>query len=247
VSIVNSASDSVVIIIQARYGSTRLPGKATLDLAGKPVLARVIDRCRHARNVDGVICATTFEPESPVILSICRDHGIDAVQGPTGDVLGRYLKAARTVDAGHIVRITSDCPLIDPDVIDDLVALYRARGVDYANNVEPRTYPHGLDCEIMSRTMLERAAHEACLSPHREHVTPWIREHPDLRRCYLRQDGRCLRDLRWTLDYPADLDFFRALFAADPTAADAPYPRIVEFLDRNPAINLLNAAHRMAW
>ncbi len=212
-----------------------------MPLADRPVLAHVIDRCKRVSNATVVCCATTFEPEAAQIIDICRTHGVPAIQGPLDDVLARYLMAARELEAAHIVRITSDCPFIDPAVVDQLVDVYRHGRVDYANNIEPRTYPHGLDCEVFSRALLEAAAASAVTQREREHVTPWMREQVGVSRAYLTQNGQDLSGMRWTLDYPADLDFFRAVVASYPAAAVENYGAIARFLDAYPEYSKLNA------
>ncbi len=231
----------VLIVIQARIGSSRLPGKAVKLLAGKPVLTHVIDRLHRVKNADQIICATTWEDRAEEILAICASQHIGAYQGSTDDVLARYHEAVVRFGADHVVRITSDCPLIDPGVVDALIALYRDQGADYANNIEPRTYPHGLDCEIFSAVRLAQAAREASAPREREHVTPWLREHPDLKRCYLTQPGPNLADRRWTLDYPEDLAFFETLLRQYPAASNAPFQEIDAFLNHHPEIVALNA------
>ena len=239
------SADQTAIIIQARFGSSRLPGKAVLDLCGKPVLGHVIERCQRAKLAQRIVCATTLEAESPQILSICHQYGIDAVQGSLNDVLDRYRQAAEHVQARHVVRVTSDCPLIDPEVIDELIGLYRSADVAYANNIEPRTYPHGLDCEIFSKALLDQAAAQAKDPREREHVTPWMREQPSIKRTYLSQDQENLSAMRWTLDYPADHTFFGALLSANPALVDKGYREIAAFVATRPDIARLNAQHRV--
>ncbi len=242
-TVMAGGQDKVAIIIQARFGSTRLPGKALMDLGGMPVLAHVIQRCKRVTRAAQITVATTLEPEADAIMAIAKANGAGAIQGPMDDVLGRYHLAAQGLDAQHIVRITSDCPLIDPGVIDELIALYFEKSADYANNLEPRTYPHGLDCEIFSRALLDQA-HGAATEPRmREHVTPWMREAPGIARAHLSQSDKNLAGSRWTLDYPADLTFFRALFDAYPAASTADFRVIDHFLAQAPKVSALNAAH----
>ena len=148
-----------IAIIQARMGSTRLPGKVLMDLAGAPLLARVVNRARRATRLDDVVVATTVEPRDTPIAQLCEARGWPCFRGSEADVLDRYYQAAKAFHADVVVRVTSDCPLIDPEVLDHLVEefLDRQSTLDYAANFLPRpSYPHGLDAEVMWFAVLER-------------------------------------------------------------------------------------------
>ncbi|MDD1665167.1 MAG: glycosyltransferase family protein, partial [Methanomicrobiales archaeon] len=173
----------VAAIIQARTGSTRLPGKVLMDIAGEPMLARVMERAGRAKTLDEILVATTTESADDGIVSLCEEREWECFRGSEADVLDRYYQAAHAYHADHIVRITSDCPLIDPGVVDRVVSefLERQPGVDYACNFLPRrTYPRGLDTEVMTFHALERSWREDGNPAHREHVTQYILRHPDL-------------------------------------------------------------------
>ena len=190
------------IIIQARMSSTRLPGKVMLPLAGKEVLWHVVKRCMHCREAGIVIVATSTEKKDDAIESYCQKNRFDVFRGDLNDVLSRYYDAATYFKLDTIVRVTSDCPLIDPFIIDESVKLFRSaktpptppyqggdkskhplltkegRGeVDYVSNCLKRTFPRGLDCEVFSYAMLHQAAANAAGNLEREHVTPWIVQH----------------------------------------------------------------------
>ena len=197
-------------------GSSRLPAKVMLPLIGEPILTRVMRRTGRAETLDEVVVATTTLPEDDAIVSLALAEGWPVDRGSETDLLGRYLGAARAHDAEVVVRITSDCPLIDPDVIDRVVAAFRAANVDYASNtLEPRTYPNGLDIEVIRREALERAGREDDDPAWREHATPYIYRHPELFRL-LRvsaEDGGH-PEQRWSVDTPEDYELVRRIYDA---------------------------------
>jgi spore coat polysaccharide biosynthesis protein SpsF len=194
-----------VAVVQARTGSTRLPGKVMLPLLGEPVLTHVMRRAARARTLDEVVVATTSLPDDDAIVALAEREAWPVVRGSETDLLERYLAAARVHDAEVIVRITSDCPLIDPDVIGATVSAFQAADVDYASNtLEPRTYPRGLDVEVIARAALERAAREDTDPASREHATPYIYRHPELFRLLRVPSDEDHADQRWSLDTPED-------------------------------------------
>ena len=239
-------SGVVAVIIQARVGSTRLPGKILRDLGGRPALAHVLARCKRIPGATVVVCAVPDEPESVAIESIAREEGCVTVRGSETDVLDRYLKAARAVGADIVMRVTSDCPLIDPEICASVLELCVEASADYACNNMPRTFPHGLDCEAFTMAALETAAASATELSDREHVTPWLRRAGGLKRGNLSAPQSGLAHHRWTLDYPEDLAFFEAVFAAIPDAATAGYEKILKFVSRRPDIAAINARHATA-
>ena len=205
----------VVAIIQAHTGSTRLPSKVLLDLVGKPMLYRVVERTRKARLTDATIVATTDKPTDDTIEELCISSGWPYFRGSEADVLDRYFQAAQTFDADIIIRITSDCPLIDPVLIDKVVQTYLdGKGeLDYVTNtIRPTSFPRGLDVEVTSFSALKRAWEEDKNAEWREHVTLYIRRHPELFRSKSVTDGRDYSWMRWTVDTPEDLEFVRRIY-----------------------------------
>jgi spore coat polysaccharide biosynthesis protein SpsF len=195
--------------------STRLPGKVLLDLTGEPMLARVVERARRARQIDRTIVATTTEPEDESIVEICRQRGWTVFRGSRDDVLDRYYQAAVTDGADRIVRITSDCPLIDPEIIARVVDRLNGGNFDYASNINPRrTFPRGLDVEAFSIGALSAAWSEDREATGREHVTPFLYRHPERFRIALvesdRPDSACHR---WSVDTPEDYELLRRIYA----------------------------------
>ena len=207
--------NDVIAIVQARMGSTRLPGKVLLDLSGKPMLVRDIERIQRAEKIDDVVIATTIQPGDDTIISLCREYGWHFFRGSENDVLDRYYRAAREYHAKTIVRITSDCPLIEPTIVDLLIEKFSALEptIDYVSNIFPlRTYPRGLDTEVMSFSALERCWKEETNPAYREHVTPYIHHHPDRFRISEVNNERDLSSLRWTVDTPEDFDFVSRIY-----------------------------------
>lgn len=204
-------------IVQARMGSTRLPGKVLMDLCGEPVLARVVTRARRAGLPDQIVVATTTLPQDDVIAELCDRRGWPVFRGEAEDVLDRYYRAATAFEAETVVRITSDCPLIDPDVIDRTILALRAAlpRADYACTFLPkRTFPLGLDVEAFSFEALERAWREDADPALREHVTEYILRNP---RSFALRGVRALRDAshhRWTVDTTEDLELVRRIYEA---------------------------------
>jgi spore coat polysaccharide biosynthesis protein SpsF len=228
-----------VAIIQARLGSTRLPGKVLLDLAGEPMLARVVNRVRRAGRVDEVVIATTTEKRDDELASLCENRGWPCSRGSEQDVLDRYYQAARTHRADCVVRITSDCPLIDPRVIDSVVEGLNCPGVDYSSNTIRRTYPRGLDAEAFPFVTLETAWREDQNPAWREHVTQFIVRHPE--RFGISQlshdDDHSHR--RWTVDTPEDFAFVEKIY--DHFGHDEfTWKEVLEVLGRNPDWELIN-------
>ena len=204
-----------VAIVQARTGSTRLPGKVMRPLLGEPLLVHVLRRVARARLVDVAAVAVPDLPQDDAIVDLGRREGWPVTRGSEMDLVSRYLDAARELDAEVVVRITSDCPLIDPGLIDDVVAALARDGADYASNtLEPRTYPRGLDVEAFTLAALERADREDPDPATREHATPYLRRHPELFR-HARVDNPVdLSWHRWTVDTPEDFALVERIYEA---------------------------------
>ena len=194
----------VTVIIQARMGATRLPGKMMKDLLGKPVIAHVVDRVRLCKNVDNIWIATTESDSDDVLYNWAKDNSINCYRGSEKDVLDRYYRAAKKANADIIVRITGDCPLHDPDVIDRVISEFTSES-DYVSNIHPPTFPDGLDVEVFSFSSLEKAWQEATLASEREHVTPYIWKNPHIFRMKNVENDEDLSQYRITLDTKEDL------------------------------------------
>jgi spore coat polysaccharide biosynthesis protein SpsF len=197
-------------------GSTRCPGKVMKDLSGKPVLLHVVGRTSRAAALSYVLVATTVKEEDTAIEQLCSRYSIPVFRGSEEDVLGRYCHAAAMIadrfgPVDYIVRITADCPLIDPHVIDHVAGFAKDLHYDYISNTNPPTYPDGLDVEVIKKEALSEAHIHARLRSEREHVTPYIKKHDRFRKMNVthRED---LSQYRWTLDTPEDLEFMRQVY-----------------------------------
>ena len=202
----------VVTIIQARMGSTRLPGKVMKDLGGETVLARVVHRVRRAKLSGEVIIATTTKPADDLIVKECERLSVSCCRGEETDVLDRYYHAAEAASAEAVVRITSDCPFIEPEITDNVIRAFLDQRPHYASNPLQRTYPRGLDTEIMTFETLARAWREARKPYQRTHVTPYIYENPQQFTILSKTGDVDYSHHRWTLDTPEDLEFVRTVY-----------------------------------
>ncbi len=200
---------AVVAIIQARMGSTRLPGKVLEELSGKTILWHVVNRVRHVRAVDQIVVATTRALADDKIAKWCESEGVACFRGSSEDVLDRYYRAALKYDAAIIVRITSDCPLLDPSLVDMAIGKFQEGG--FAHVSVGGNYPDGLDTEVFSFAALGSAWKEAKLGSEREHVTPFIWKQPERFRLFGFSAAEDYRAMRWTVDDERDLSFVRAV------------------------------------
>jgi len=236
----------VVAIIQARMASSRLPGKVLADIGGQPMLVRVVERARQATRLTQVIVATSLEKADDPIAAICAERGYDLYRGDSLDVLDRYVQAARSFEAEVIVRLTGDCPLIDPEVIDKTVRAFleSVPPVDFAANRLPaeRTFPIGLDAEVCSRAALEIAWKEAAAPHHREHVMPFFYENPDRFRTLLVHNEVDFGHLRWTVDTQEDLELARQIYAHFSGQDRFSWREVLELYERQPWLTEVNAS-----
>jgi spore coat polysaccharide biosynthesis protein SpsF len=197
----------IAAIIQARMGSTRLPGKVMKTLSGKPMLWHIITRLSYSKKIKKIIIATTDKDEDKVIAKFAQETGTDFYCGSSEDVLDRYYQAARRFGVCHIVRITADCPMIDPEVVDKVIDFYQTKKCDYASNVLKSTMPDGLDTEVFSFQALEKVWREAKKPSEREHVTLYIYNHPELFKIDNRSNTPDLSGMRWVVDEEIDYRF----------------------------------------
>jgi spore coat polysaccharide biosynthesis protein SpsF len=229
-----------IAIIQARMGSTRLPGKVLKKLEGKTVLARVVARVSRASLLHEVVVATTAAKMDDAIVEECERLQTSVFRGDERDVLDRYYRAAQAAKAGVIVRITADCPLIDPELVDATISARGQADYDYASNALDRTYPRGLDVEVFTFPALERAWRQATLPYQREHVTPYLYEHPEQFRIVKLRGQKDYSHLRWTLDTPEDFECLSAIYARFHGRDDFRWTEVLSLLDREPEIVEIN-------
>lgn len=255
-----------IAIIQGRMGASRLPGKVLLDISGKPMIQHVIERTQRARTLDAVTVATTTDPSDDPVAAFAVSMGIPHTRGSLHDVLDRYYQAAKTHQAEIIVRITADCPVIDPDLIDQTVKLITHHAsliTDFACNRLPppfsRSFPIGLDVEVCTFAALERAWKESAETFHREHVMPYLYEGTHLvpRTPQIAEGisprGFCIAQLhhapnygslRWTVDTPEDLAFIREVFARLSDKPEFTWYDVLQVVETEPELTQINAAVR---
>jgi spore coat polysaccharide biosynthesis protein SpsF len=209
-------AQTTLTILQARMSSRRLPGKVLADLEGAPMILRQIERLRRAPGLGTIIVATSVEPSDDPLVACLKSAGVPVHRGALDDVLGRFAEAIKRFGpVKTVVRLTADCPLADPEVIEATLALQRTSGADYASSTAAgRTFAKGLDVEVMTADCLLTAAAEATASYDREHVTPFIYNHPQRFSVVGLTQAADEGDVRWTVDLPEDLDFVRAVYAA---------------------------------
>jgi spore coat polysaccharide biosynthesis protein SpsF (cytidylyltransferase family) len=222
-------------------GSTRLPGKVLLDLGGETVLGRVVRRLGRAQRLDEIVVATTTAGRDDAMVCECSRLGVSCFRGSEQNVLDRYHGAALQTTAEVVVRITSDCPLIEPALVDQTIQLFFDQHADYASNVLPRTYPRGLDTEVFAVTALERAWREADADHQREHVTPYFCEHPELFRLVSQTGAQDYSRYRWTLDTAEDLELIRTIFDRFHNRDDFDWQDVIALMQREPELEQLNA------
>jgi len=228
-------------IIQAHMGSSRLPGKVLMDLAGKTALERVVERTRRCHEIDEVLVATSSLRMDDDIEAACQKMNVPVYRGSNSDVLDRFAQAARQHRADVCVRITSDCPLIDPEVSAHIVHSFREMpGVDYASNKIPQSYPRGLDTEVFTREALELAWTEAKAPYQRAHVTIYIYEHPE--RFALRSVTSAVdrADWRWTVDTIEDLEFVRTVYERLGPEGNFGWQDVLTLLEHEPNLRTIN-------
>jgi spore coat polysaccharide biosynthesis protein SpsF len=230
----------IVAIIQARMSSSRLPGKVLMALAGKPVLAHVVERLNTCRRLDEVMVATSTDASDDLIALWCAQSGVTCFRGDLLDVLDRYVQAARSCKADVVVRITADCPAIDPDIVDEVVGSFVEGGYEFYGL--KGEFPDGLDCTVFASSALERAWREAHLASEREHVGPYIEKNPHLFKSGGLEKFHGLQHLRWTLDEPRDYAFLNEIFSR-LYQADQPFSTadVLALLQREPALSSINA------
>lgn len=239
----------VALVVQARMGSTRLPGKVLRGVGGVPLLALMLERLSHVRNDVTLVVATTHSVDDDAIVSVARRADVRTFRGHATDLLDRHIEAALTLGADVVVKVPSDCPLIDPELVDDVLDVFLAADgmLAYASNLHPRTHADGNDVEVMAVEALLRAHGETERPIDREHTTPYIVEHPDWfpSRNVRSRDTRDAARFRHVVDYIEDLVAVNAIDEALCTKTRRPYGHreIISLLEARPDIVAMNAMH----
>lgn len=213
---------TTAIVVQARMGATRLPGKVLKPIAGRPMISFQLERLRRAKKAKRLVIATTDKLADDAIAAFCAEAGVHCVRGSEADVLARYHDALQRFPADAVVRVTADCPLIDPALVDGAIAAFERAEYDYVSNMLEHTYPYGMAVEVMSADALREAHREAKRPEEREHVTPFIYRHPERYRLKSLTMTPNLSHHRWTVDTPEDLELISRIL-------EALYPRKPQF------------------
>jgi len=230
----------VVVIIQARMSSSRLQGKVLMPLVGKPVLGHIVERLSYCKMIDKIVVATSNEVDDDLVADYCSNNNLDCYRGSLEDVLDRYYQTAKLYQADPIVRITGDCPVIDPIVVDAVITGYLSGKYDsYGLGGE---FPDGLDCTVFSFSAIEKAWREAKLKSEREHVGPYIENNPSLFRNGMLDLLQGLSKLRWTLDELKDYELLKKIFD-NLYRSNSPFltHEILQFIQKNPDLLAINS------
>ena len=233
-------SAHIALILQARTASTRLPGKVLADLSGRPMLAFLLERLKRSAFIDHFILATTQSCADDDLAELGQSLGLTVVRGSENDVLSRFVLALNYTDASTLVRITGDCPLVDPALLDSMIRQYLSEQVDYLTNSVPPTFPDGLDVEIFSRDSLILADSQCVDSSQREHVTQWIRDNSSCRLGHKKHHFDC-SSMRWTVDEPEDLQVIRAVVDYFAGRSDFSWEQVLELAQQQPQLFAINA------
>jgi len=234
----------IAVIIQARMTSTRLPGKVLMEIEGKPMLWHVINRLKFCKKLNDIILAIPNTKENNILEKFAKKYNLKYYRGSENDVLSRYYNAAKKFRCDIIVRLTSDCPLIDPEIVDKVVERHLKTGADYTSNVLKRTFPRGLDTEVFNFSVLKKVFYDAKENYQREHITPYIFENPAIFKLQnIEAEGKLRRpDLRLTVDTPDDLrlisEIFRILYQPGKTIS---IEEVIDLLTEKPELAKINA------
>ena len=239
-----------VAFVQVRMGSTRFPGKVMKKIGEREIFLVQLDRMKRAKTLDQIIVVTTTKKLDEAIVRLCKKNKIPCFRGSEDDLLDRYYQAAKKFKVGLVVKIPSDEPLIGPTVIDQVVGTMHKSldKYDYVGNLRPPTFPDGLDVEVMTLETLETAWREAKEPHEREHLTPYIWSHSKLFKIgnVVNKYGHMYKSHRWTLDYPEDFEFFKAVFSAFKSKKHFSMKDILDLLKKHPEIAAINAKHSSA-
>jgi spore coat polysaccharide biosynthesis protein SpsF (cytidylyltransferase family) len=230
----------ITCVIQARTDSKRLANKVLKEIEGTPMICHIINRIKRARNVEQIILATTDNDSDKILLDIAEKFKIIGFAGNADDVLERFFDVATSFSADPVVRITGDCPLVDPELLDSMIQIFLENKYDYISNTIERTFPDGLDIEIFSFDALKKAHEQAKWLSEREHVTPFIVKNQDLFRVYNYKNNQDLSNLRWCVDEEDDLLMVKQIFHEMDAEQFFSTSDIIDLISRKPKIAEIN-------
>lgn len=242
----SDSKQNIVAIVQARMGSTRLPGKILMDIKGKTMLERVIERLGRAELIDEIVIATTSDIADDKTVEIATKMGVPSYRGSEENVLERYYQSAAKYKADHIVRVTSDCPLIDPEIVDRVIKKHISTAADYTTNIIERTFPRGFDVEVFKYDSFEVVREKAREQHQIEHVTPYFREHPEVFKLENIQAVGAQRrpDLRLCVDEKDDLMLIKKIYEETENVEKALAKDIIKLIDSDPGLKEINSKIR---
>lgn len=231
----------IIAVIQARFSSSRLPGKVLKNILGKPMLQHQIERIQRCKNISKIIVATSTQLEDDKIENLCQQLNISCFRGDLNDVLDRFYQVNKLEQAKHIVRLTADCPLLDPVIIDKVITTHLNQNSDYTSNCSPATFPDGLDVEIFTHKALNQSWQEAQKPSEREHVTQYMRNHPELFSLNNVSNDIDYSHLRWTVDESEDFELITEIFKSlYPVSAHFCFNDILTLIKAQPQLSLIN-------
>jgi spore coat polysaccharide biosynthesis protein SpsF len=237
-------SRKILAILQARVSSTRLCGKVLLPVLGEPMLARQMERVLRARRFNTLLVATSSDPSDDPIEVLCKERGVVCFRGKLDDVLDRFYQAAKPLQPDHVVRLTGDCPLADPELIDQVISFHLQGGFDYTSNALEPSYPDGLDVEVFRFACLEQAWNEALLPSQREHVTPFIHSQPHRFKIGCFKSPVDLSQLRWTVDEAEDFELVARIYGLlYPQHPRFGMNEVLALLEAYPELKDMNTSH----
>lgn len=232
----------ILAVLQARTSSSRFPGKVLKPLHGKPMILRQLERIERSTTIDRFLVATSDETSDDELARICADAGMEVFRGSLNNVLDRYYQAALLHQPQHVVRLTGDCPLIDPEIIDAIVTYHLDGAFDYTSNTIEPTFPDGLDVEVCTFKALEEAWLKAALPSEKEHVMPFIHKRPNRYKLGSYISETDLSDLRWTVDERQDFELISILYdALYPNSPRFTTKEILRYIEQRPELRLLNS------
>jgi len=234
----------ITVMIQARTGSSRLPGKVLSKIENKNMIWHVINRVKKIKSVQQIALITTNEESDQILLDISKDEDIIGFAGDETNVLNRHYQCALKISADPIIRITSDCPIIDPYLVEEMLQFFLTHNYDYVSNIHPATYPDGLDVEIFSFQTLEKTFLDAKLNSEKEHVTPYMEKHPELFNTFNFENNEDLSNIRLTVDQKEDLELIQNLYSVMSPKNDFGLNEIKDIFSKNPELFRINSKYR---
>ena len=234
----------ITVMIQARTGSTRLPGKVLSKIENKNMIWHVINRVKKIKSVQQIALITTNEESDQILLDIAKDEDIIGFAGDETNVLNRHYQCALKISADPIIRITCDCPIVDPSLVEEMLQFFLTHDYDYVSNIHPATYPDGLDVEIFSFQTLKKVVSSAKLKSEREHVTTYIEKHPELFNTFNFENNEDLSNIRLTVDQEEDLELIQNLYSIFSPKNDFGFNDIKAIFLKNPKLFRINSKYQ---